>query len=153
MVLSSDGLVPETVEIHALMGANFSAAFRSHKAVKETYLGFEDARLYREQRTFNSFDYGGIRWHNFRGTADGTTITVADNKVIFYPVGTDVFKIFYAPHDSFPTVNTPGVPLYVIQQMDQPEPYGRSQWVRYEHWTYPLIACLQPACLQRGKKA
>jgi len=149
MSRSSDGMVPEDVMIHGYMGRNFSAALRGHKAVKDTYMGFADAREYRNERTFNSFEYGGIMWHNFRGTADDTTIAIPDNKVIFYPVGTDIFKVFYGPHDSFATVNTPGVPMYVVQTFDR----DRDQWVRYENWTYPLIACLQPACLQRGKKA
>lgn len=153
MVLASDGLVPEDAQIHALMGANFSSALRSHAMVRDTYMGFEDARTYREQQTFNSFNYGGITWHNFRGTADGTTIALAADKVFFYPVGTDVFKTFYAPHDSFSTVNTPGIPLNVVQLMDPPPPNGRNQWVKYEYYTYPLISCLQPAVLQRGKKA
>lgn len=153
MFLAGENMVPENVQIHALMGAGFSAALRNHKQVRDTYLGYQAAASLREEQTFNSFNYGGITWHNFRGTTDGTTMAVAANKVFFYPVGTEIFKVFYAPHDSFEHVNTPGIPLYVVQQIDPAPPTGRNQWVRYEHWTYPLIACLQPAVLQRGKKA
>lgn len=153
MFTAGEGLVPENVQIHAIMGANFSRAFRNHKTIRDTYLGYAAAASLREQQTFDSFTIGGITWHNFRGTTDGSTIAVAADKVFFYPVGTDIFKVFYSPHDSFDTVNTMGIPLYVVQQMDPPPPIGRNQWVRYEQYTYPLIACLQPAVLQRGKKA
>lgn len=150
MVLASDGMLPEDVEIHALSGANFLAALRNHPKVRDTYMGYQAAASLREGNAFKPFDYGDIFWNRtFRGTADGTTMAIPADKVYFYPVGTDIFPVFYGPHDSFETINTPGVPLYVVQIMDR----ERDQWVRYENWTYPLIACLQPACLQRGKKA
>jgi hypothetical protein len=137
--------------VMSLTGDTFYDQLTQHQEVRATYLQQQEARMLRDAawaRPFDSFDYGGITWVNYRGTDDNSTVAVDALKAKFIPVGgPGIFQIAYAPGETFDTVNTLGQPVYPMIIPDT----ERNMKVEVEAYSYPLAICLRPQMLQRGK--
>jgi hypothetical protein len=72
-----------------------------------------------------------------------------DDKAFFYPQGIEgLFEIYFAPADTFETVNTIGLPLYARMIPDR----DRDEWVRLEIESNPLPICTRPQVLRAGRR-
>ena len=110
MLVGLEGLGGNQVRVMALSGDAFWDDLTAHKEVRETFLNTQAAAALREGLAFESFNYGGITWVNYRGTDDGSTVAVGTDKAKFFPVGAGIFPVAYAPAERFEFVNTPGQP-------------------------------------------
>jgi hypothetical protein len=136
-------------QAHCLAGDNFYDALIAHDTVRQTYLNWQAAAELRAGSAFESFRYGGITFHNYRGTDDGTTVGIPTDLAKFYPVGAiDVFPVAQSPAETFDFVNTPGQEYYAWIVRDK----DRNAWVQPEVYSYPLHICTRPLMLQRAKK-
>jgi hypothetical protein len=148
MARSGRGMILPNTQIHALAGDEFFDKLINHETVRATYLNQAAAAELRERRAFESFTYGGITFHNYRGTDDETTVAVPAGEAVFFPVGArEVFKVAYAPAEFGPFVNTPGQETYALNLLD---PSGRQAFTRGELYSYPLYLCQRPDVLRRG---
>lgn len=143
-------------EIHALTGDGFHEKLVDHPAVRETYLNWQAAQDLRRDRSdisgagsFDTFRFGGIVWHNYRGTDDESTVSVPSGKAKFFPVGTrnQIFRHVMAPGEFFEFVNTMGRREYSMVLRDR----DRNAWVRPEVYSYPLFMCSRPDLLAEGQ--
>ena len=90
--------------------------------------------------------FGGITFRRYRG---GVGFTVPTDKAFFYPEGIEgLFEIYYAPADTFETVNTLGQPLYARTIPDR----DRDEWVRLEIESNPLPICTRPQVLRSARR-
>lgn len=136
--------------IVALCGDEFYDEIITAKEIRETYLIAQQGRELREGfQIWEFFDYGGVRWMNYRGTNDNTTIKIPDDECIFFPIGVeDMFVEFRAPGEDMNDVNKPGKEFYSYVSPDyRPNMF---QWVDVYLFAYPLFACLAPGALLRG---
>jgi len=151
MARKSQGAFLPTTKVYALCGDNFYDAFVNHTDVIRTFLNWSaaaDLRGNSQGAAFDVFNFAGINWLNYRGSDDASTIAVNTDKVKFFPVGAPgVFKVAYAPGESFEWVNTPGKPIYVIPIFDR----DRRAWWKMEVYSYPLHICTRPEVLLSGK--
>lgn len=141
------GFVDGQTEVHALIGPGAFDLLVSHEDVIRTYLNWPDAAMLRGAQP-NTFQWGGITWHEVQPADDTVTMTVVgDDEIRFFPVaGRDVFQRILAPAEFDPWVNSPGQEIYAITIPDR----DRQAWVRVECYCYPLYVCLRPAMLIRG---
>ena len=146
MAKRAKGAFTSSTKVHALVGDDFYDALIAHPNVKNTYLNWSAAADLRQNTAYGAFEFGGITFHNYRGTDDGTTVAVAANQCKLFPVGADgVFVQAMAPADEFiPYVGAPGQNVYSMNITDR----DRGAFVRNEQYSYPLYLCQQPACLQ-----
>lgn len=142
--------IPGRSYLIGLCGDNYWDDLTQHSEIRQTYLNTQQASSLRGDKIpFESFQYGGITWVNYRGTDDETTVAVGTDKVKFVPVGVPgLFETAFAPAESFDYVNTPGLPVYAMLVMDR----DRNAWVRPELYSYPLFYCTRPESLLRGKR-
>ena len=141
------GWLPST-QVHALAGDDFFDKLIAHDHVRDTYLNQQAAADLRENLAFDSVRFGGIVFHNYRGTDDNSTVAIDPGKCKFYPVGgKDVFEVAQSPAETFDFVNTPGQPSYAMLIPDR----DRNAWVKPEVYSYPLHICTRPGMLQRAK--
>lgn len=147
MIRAGKGAILPTTQIHALAGDEFYDDLTDHTEVRQTYLNYQAAAELREDNAFESFKYGGIVWHNYRGTDDNSTVAVDPDEAKFFPVGADgVFEEALAPAEFGPFVNTRGRELYAINILDK----DREAWTRGEVYSYPLYLCKRPDLLQKA---
>lgn len=136
------------VGVGALCSDSFYDALTAHKEVRETYLAQQEASQLRNDvgRAYDSFRFGNITWHNYRGEVGGTKF-IDDDKVHFFPMGTPgLWRTVYGPADYVETVNTPGLPRYA-KQFKMPNNKG----VNLEVQSNALSYCKRPATLMKGK--
>jgi hypothetical protein len=143
------GLGNANLEIWALCGDEFFKKLRNSTEVKETFQGWQDAALLRNQfgRAWASIDFGNIRFVNYRGTDDGTTVVIPTDKAKFFPVNAGIFKWVMAPGETFDSINAPGLDMYSMVTRD----VKRNSYVDIEYYSYPLPVCIQPAALMAGR--
>lgn len=147
MARSAGGSFTPSTQVHALAGDAFYDALISHPNVEKTYLNWAAAADLREDKTWQSFPFGGIIWHNYRGTDDNSTVAVPTNEAKFFPVGArDIFKKAQAPAEFGPYVNTLGLDTYAINIPDR----DRQAWTRGELYSYPLYFCQRPDVLRKA---
>lgn len=147
MARSSKGAMGPGATVHALAGDNFFDQLIDHENVRQTYLNWQAAQDLREDKSFGAFTYGGITFHNYRGTDDNSTVAVAADEVKFFPVGGNgVFKQAMAPAEFGPYVNTLGQNTYAMNIPDR----DRQAWTRGEIYSYPLFICQRPDVLRAG---
>jgi hypothetical protein len=147
MSRSAGGAFTPSTSVHALVGDAFYDALISHPNVEKTYLNWAAAADLRQDVTWQAFSYGGITWHNYRGTDDNSTVAIAPDEAKFFPVGArDVFKKAMAPAEFGPYVNTLGQDTYAINIPDR----DRQAWTRGELYSYPLYFVQRPDVLRRG---
>lgn len=150
MKASQGAWISGMTTMHALAGDEFFDALVSHKSVKESWLNWQAAAELRGANAYEQFSFGGITFHNYRGTDDGTSIAIGANKAHFFPVGAPgVFEVAYSPAETFDFVNTPGQRSYALMVHDT----ARNAWVRPEVYSYPLHICTTPGMLQSARMA
>ncbi len=149
IVKGLQGLGGAGVTVHALCGDDFWDNFVNHSEIIKTYLNYAAAADLRGGfgGAYQSFSYGDIVWHNYRGTDDGSTVAVAADKAKFFPVGAGIFQMAYSPAETFDFVNAPGRELYSWTVPDK----DRYAWADVEMYSYPLPVCVQPQALHRGR--
>ena len=87
--------------------------------------------------------------HAESALASGLGFGVPTDKAYFYPEGVEgLFEIYFAPADTFETVNTLGLPLYARMIPDR----DRDEWVRLEIESNPLPICTRPQVLRAGRR-
>ncbi|WP_018261529.1 major capsid protein [Methylobacterium sp. WSM2598] len=139
------------VLVHAICADDFWDSFIKLPEVRETYKYAMQAMQLQNNfgKAWESFRYGNIMWHNYRGTDDGSTVTVPAGTCKFFPVNAGIFQRALAPAEKFEFVNTLGQNAYswVIPDRD------RDMYADVEVYSYPLYVCTMPQALQRGVAA
>ncbi|MCX7585024.1 major capsid protein [Phenylobacterium sp. 58.2.17] len=149
MQRSAGGAFTPGTTIHALAGDAFYDDLISHAEVEKTYLNWQAAADLRTDRSFEAFTFGGITWHNYRGTDDNSTVAIPTDQAKFFPVGArDVFKKAMAPAEFGPYVNTLGQDTYAMNIVDR----DRQAWTRGELYSYPLYFCQRPDVLRKATR-
>lgn len=151
MSTAGQGAFLPGTEIVALAGDAFWDDLTTHQEVRETYKNWQQAESLRNDvgAAYQEFRFGNIIWINYRGTDDGSTVAVGTDKVKFFPRGArNVFKIAYAPAESFEFVNTNGQSRYSNMVLDK----DRNEWADVEVKSYPLPYCTRPEMLFRGRR-
>jgi hypothetical protein len=141
------GLGGNSVRIMSICGDDFWDNLIAHQEVRATYLNYQAAAALRDPVAWETFNFGGITWTNYRGTDDGSTVAVPAAKAKFFPVGAGIFQECYAPAERFEFVNTPGQPTYSWVVVDD----ERDMWADVEVYSYPLYVCTMPQALYRAK--
>lgn len=148
MLRDLKGMGGTGVVVHALCGDEFWDGFVTLPEVRETYKFAMQALALQNDvgGAWESFRYGKIMWHNYRGTDDNSTVAVPSGTVKFFPSGANVFHVAQAPAEKFEFVNTPGQEDYswIVHDKD------RDMWVDVEQYSYPLHVCVQPKALRKG---
>lgn len=150
MARAAQGAFRPTTTVHALCGDEFYDNLIRNDEIRETYKNWQDAQALRGEAVgpWESFPFGRITWHNYRGTDDGSKVAVPVGKCKFFPVGAaDVFQRVNTPGEWFDVVNTPGQQFYGITVPDR----DRNMWVDVEVYSYPLYICTRPGVLARAK--
>jgi hypothetical protein len=134
----------------ALCGNDFFDALLTAPEIRQTYVvAMQGQELRQGFVPYSSFDFGGIRWMNYQGTVDGTTIAVATDEAIIIPMGVeDLFTEFRAPGEDMNDANQPGREFYSSVVPDVRAP-AKFEHVDVDLSTYPLYACLVPEALMR----
>lgn len=140
--------IPGRTSVHCLCGDTFWDSLVAHAEVRQTYLNTMQAAELRGGTAYQSFQYGGITFENYRGTDDGSTVSIHTDKAKFFPVNSNAFQVAWSPAETFDYVNTPGLPVYGMVLPDD----KRNAFVDLEVYSYPLFMCLRPAMLQRAKR-
>lgn len=122
---------------HALCGDNFFDALVEGSDVKDT-LKYQESKTLREDLR-GGFMFGGVTWENYRGSVGGVSFFDTD-KAWLLPLGTSIFKTYFAPADYIETVNTVGLPVYAKIATD-PE---FQRWVKINSQSNPLPICTRP---------
>lgn len=142
------GLGGNAVTFMAMCGDAFWDDLIAHPEVRETYLGQQEAAQLRGASAWESFNFGGITFTNYRGTDDGTTVAVGDDKAKFFPVGAGIFKWAMSPGEQFDHIGQLGQMFYPLIVTDQ----ARNMWADVELYSYPLPVCVMPQALYRAKR-
>src|SRR5436305_12673178 len=124
---AAQGVWLPSTQVVGLCGDAFFDDLIANKEVRETYLNWQDAQALRGSGNGwdMQFAYGGIRWVNYRGSDDASSVAIPTDKVKFFPLGAPgVFQTAWAPHDSFDFVNTLGKKLYAGMIVDR----DRNSW-------------------------
>ena len=143
--------VPGRTFVEALCGDAFWDDLTAHPEVRETFLNTQQAADLRNEvgMAYESFVYGGIRWVNYRGTDDGSTVAIGTDKASFYPVNSpSAFLMAYSPGEFFDTINLPGQDVYPLVLPDE----KRNAHVDIEAYSYPLPVATRPKMLQRARR-
>lgn len=94
------------------------------------------------------FIFGDVAWINYTGAitdSSGASQPMIDaNSAYLFPLGTSVFKTFYAPADYMETINTEGLPFYAKQKL-----MDYDKGIEVECQSNPLPICLKPAVVQK----
>ena len=147
MARASKGSFTSATSVHALAGDTFYDNLIDHPEVQKTYQNWAAAADLREGKAWQAFTFGGITFHNYRGTDDNSTVAIAANEAKFFPVGArGVFKKAMAPAEFLPFVNTRGQDVYAINVID----HDRQAWTKGELYSYPLYLCAKPHCLAKA---
>lgn len=141
------GLGGNSVSFMAVCGDDFWDLLIAHVEVRQTYLNYQAAAALRDPVAWETFQFGGITWTNYRGTDDASTVAVGAAKAKFFPIGAGIFQAVYAPAERFGFINTPGQPNYSWIVVDP----LRDMWADVEMYSYPLMVCTMPQALYRAK--
>ncbi|MCO6387941.1 major capsid protein [Aliihoeflea sp. 40Bstr573] len=140
--------------VHAFVGDDFFDDLLMHREVRETYKGWSAATILRDSYAGKSrasnpiFEYGGIVWENYGAVntdGDAALIGIDTDKARFFPVGTNVFRTYYAPADYIESVNMLGKRLYAKQWK-----MSNDKGMNGEVQMNALQICTRPAVLMSG---
>ncbi|MES1927536.1 major capsid protein [Salinisphaera sp. T31B1] len=133
--------------VGAIAEDSFFDALINHPDVERAYERFQEGAALRNDYTWQSFQFAGINFINYRGSDDGK-VGLAEGECRFFPMGVPgVFEIVYAPADYADTVNTVGLPRYVVPNL---EDTGNNRYRKFEVQANPLPYCTRPQTLLRG---
>lgn len=100
--------------IRCMCGDEFWDKLVTHADVEETFK-YQDGARNRQDIVWQTLDFGGITFENYRGGI-GNTPFIEPTKGHAFPVGVPgLWRTVYAPADYIETVNTPGLPRYAKQ--------------------------------------
>lgn len=138
--LIEDELGNEVVSgYRAFCGDDFFDTLIDHPNVSANLVNQESAQLRQDLRR-TGFEYGGIKWENYRGRVSGNDFVETDEAYVV-PEGTaNVFRTYFAPADMLETVNTVGLPMYAKTVFD-PE---LNRWVKIHSQSNPLPLLQRP---------
>ena len=143
---ASRGAFNTGTSVHCLASDELYDGIRYHASVEKWYLNWSAAREHQNTGPYQSFPYGGIVWHNYRGTDDGSTVSIPANKGRIFPVGAmDTFKRAMGPAEFGPYMNTPGREFYAY---NLPDTSGRAAFTKGELYGYNLFFCQRPDLLR-----
>jgi len=149
MLKAAQGAFIEGVtEVHCLCGDTFYDNLVNHPDVVRTFLNWQAAQELRTATAYGDFEFGGVIWHNYRGSDNGSDIAIAADKAkFFFRKAPGVFQVAWAPCEFMPWVNTLGRPFYPIPIFDR----DRNSWWKVELYSYPLHICTRPETLYSGR--
>lgn len=136
----------------ALCGDEFFDSFVSSSAVASTYLNQLAANELRGDfaMPYDMVKIFGITFINYRGTDDGTTVSIATDEAAVFPVGGNgIFMEYNSCGESLEVANTMGKPMYAHLVRD----VQRNFWIRPEVMAYGNTLCLRPKMLNTLKLA
>jgi len=115
-----------------------------HTTVKEAYKNWTAAQQLTQSFAYKTFDFGGCRFINYRGSVSGNAY-IPTNTARAFPMGTDgLFKEYYAPANYEETVNTIGLPFYAKSEMMK---FGKGRELEVQ--SNPLMLCHRPqSCIK-----
>ena len=142
------GVGGASYSVMALCGDAFWDDLIAHTEVRATYLNYQAASSLRDPVAWESFNFGGITWVNYRGTDDGSTVAINTDKAKLFPVGAGIFKWVMAPGESFEHIGMPGQMFYSNIVVDR----DRNQWADVEAYSYPLPVCTMPQALYQVRR-
>ena len=143
------GLGGVNVEVHAICGDSFYDALRGCAEVRETFK-YQQGEELRAARAWREFYYGGIVFHNYRGTDDNSTVAVGVKKCYMFPAGAGIFQEVYSPADErFEFEGSPGIQAYSWVVPD----LKRNMYVDVEMASYPATVCTMPQALYSAQIA
>jgi len=148
MIRNLKGIGGGGVRIMALCGDNFWDDLRAHPEVRATYLNYQAAAALRDPVAWETFNFGGIQWTNYRGTDDNTTVAVGTDKAKFFPAGAGIFKWTMSPGEKFSHLGQMGRKFYSEIVVDD----KRDEWADVELKAYPLPVCTMPQALYRARR-
>lgn len=144
--------VGEPQRIVGLCGDAFFDDLTSHPEIVATYQGRSDqAGAWLRSGLggiYSTFNYGNIDFINYRGTDDGTTLTVDTDKCRFFPVGAGIFRWAMSPGESFEDLGQVGRAFYSRIVVDK----DRGAWANVEVCSYPLPVCTMPQALHQARR-
>lgn len=133
--------------IYALCGDAFWDDLTAHPEFRAAYLAQVEAAQLRGGLAYESVNFGGITFENYRGSVGGSAFINTD-KAHFFPVGVPgLFRTVYSPGDWVETVNTIGLPRYARQY-----PMHNGKGVHLEVQMNALSYCTRPKVLVQGKR-
>jgi hypothetical protein len=142
------GLGGNSFRVMALAGDAFWDDLIGHNEVRTTYLNYQAAAALRDPVAWESFNFGGVTWVNYRGTDDGSTVAVGTNEAKFFPVGAGIFKWVMAPGERFSDLMGVGQNFFSMIVTDK----DRDMWADVEMYSYPLPVCTMPQALYRARR-
>jgi hypothetical protein len=133
--------------IHVFASQTFFRALFAHDQVREYLLSYRGtANVGTDYR--NRFEYMGVVFEEHSGKAtdiDGNVRKfIADDTARVVPLGTQIFRTYFAPGDFMETVNTPGQPIYAKQERMR---FDRG--VEIHTQSNPLPMVLRPALIPK----
>ena len=146
--LVEDNLKGEVMSgLVGLLSPGMYDAFVSQDLVKTAFDRWMNGEFLRNDYRKIGFQFGGITWKEYRGTATteaGVTRNFIDTDYgIVFPMGTmDVFSTYCAPADFIETTNTMGRPYYAKQKTRDFE-----RGVDFHTQTNLLPVCKRPGVL------
>ena len=133
--------------VMGLASDSFFDSLINHSDVKTAYERWQSGAALRQDYTYQSFPFAGIDFYNYRGSDDGA-VAIPDGECRFFAVGVpNLFRVAYAPADRTMTVNTVGLPRYVLPNM---EDTGNGRYQKFEVQANPLPYCTRPQTLLKG---
>ena len=145
---NSKGLVRESDLIIGLCGDAFFDELESSPVISEIIKRSPRALELLQSAVFGMIDFAGVRWVNYRGTDDNSTVAIDTDKVKFFPASPRVFEVAWGPGETMESVGAPGRALMsrIIPDL------MRDEWAEIEVASYPLYVCKRPQVLLRGKR-
>lgn len=138
------------MEIIALCGDEFFDALQANAEYRATYLQTEAARSLLVDNVFEEVRAWGVRWINYRGTDDNSTVAIGTDKCKIFPRGVpNLFQAVYSPAEGFDFVNTLGLERY---SAIVPDPTVRNEYADLDVASYCLYICTSPEALLQGNK-
>mgnify|MGYP000863861149 CR=1 FL=1 len=151
MVKAAKGIWTPATRVGALVGDTFYDLLLNHKQIKETRLvDGNRASSLEDIEGYSSIEIEGITFINYRGTDDGSTISIDTAKAKFFPINArGAFKVGFSPANEFkPYLNQRAREYYGLMLADTS---GREAWDRVEIYSYPLFICTRPEMIQTGR--
>jgi len=133
--------------VMGLASDGFFDSLINHSDVKAAYERWQSGAALRQDYTYQSFPFAGIDFYNYRGSDDGA-VAIPAGECRFFAIGVpNLFRVAYAPADRTMTVNTVGLPRYVLPNM---EDTGNGRYQKFEVQANPLPYCTRPQTLLKG---
>lgn len=147
------GGLPWSGKVRMLCGDDFFDYVLGLQEVRETFMGWNEAKILREGyiepngKSYGAFEFGDIVFENYRGQV-GEHKFVESDEGHAYPEGVPgLFRTYWAPADYEETVNTKGKRLYGKQY---PMPNGKGR--HFDVQMNELNICTRPRALRSFKK-